>query len=199
MRQVGHEYQLREIKVKIQEIEAKKDRIVQEIAEISKRIKQYDVDQLPISLQIEDLKAIIEGLEAKIRQKKEEISRLRALIASLRTDDNFDPSKLAALELREQELSRRLQKAVGDLNRQKDEILEKIRRVEAQILKLRDDLLDFDTTIRGYIIELNTQLNDCKRHEIIIRMFMEQYEVKNRQKFIKELNFFYCSKFLNFL
>lgn len=123
----------------------------------------------------------IESLNGSIQDIQDEIERLTNLINTLTVSINVNPSELEALRLKEKELEARLIQAVGELNTQKDAIILDINAAQEKIDKLITERDRDQASVTGLIRELNLELNNCKRTEIILQKFKEEYDVSNSQ------------------
>lgn len=119
----------------------------------------------------------IEGLKGTLKDVEDEIEKLGGLINTLTVSINVNPSELESLRLKEKELEARLIEAVGELNAQKDAIVSDINSVQEKIEKAVGERDRDNASITAHIRELNLELNNCKRTEIILNKFKDEYDV----------------------
>lgn len=178
MKRVGQQYQLNEIHTKINDFETKRNNIQKELQDVEGKIAAAQGSISRLTLMKKSYNSEIEGITAKQQDINNEIDRLRKLIQSLTISINIDPNQVKELELKAQELNARLSQAVGQLNTQKDDLNSQINALHIKINGIIASQDKDQGNVTALIRELNLELNNCKRTEIMLQKFKEEYDVR---------------------
>lgn len=170
---------------KVSDIEAKINSLLDRIKDVEQELLLNADEQAKLTAELNELVVLLASRNGsrkdyleKIAEIKSHVDQITEEILVLRKNLTFNIKDLQALRLKRQDLDERLRSAVGDLLTLKETTSAQLTEYQNLLSALYSKIAADEKAIARLLQNLNTELNLCRRKELLLTKFKDEYDVQ---------------------